>query len=90
MNGIGKGCGEGTQARPTDDAYLWLPKVLRDAIGDRFETGSKGQLSDVHGNRRLNLGGELLRSSRVCYQSTRELPSTSPSLPLPFLQILSS
>ena len=48
VNGFGEGCGEGAQARPADDAYLWFEEVLWDALGESFETGSKRQLSVSH------------------------------------------
>ena len=51
--GIGKGRGEGAQAGSTYDADLGLPEVLRDALGEEFETGGEGQLSVGHGYRSL-------------------------------------
>jgi len=53
VDGTGQGRGEGTQSRPAYNAYLRLFEVLRDALGEDFETSSEGQLGVSH---RFNIG----------------------------------
>jgi len=59
VDGTGQGRSEGTQSRPAYNAYLRLFEVLRDPLGEEFETSSEGQLSVSHGisiGRLMDLG----------------------------------